>query len=208
MRHLLREQGLEDEIEIDSAGTGGWHAGDPPDARATEAARAARDRARGRRAPGAPERLRATTTCCSPPTARTSPTCARSRPTRRRGRRCGCCASSTRRRPATSTCPTPTTAARTASRTCSTSSRRPAAGLLDEVAVSLEAAIGAAAGSPVAARRRVAGGSINEALRGRARRRPPRVREDPRATPAGRVRGRGRVAGVAGRARRACGCPR
>jgi protein-tyrosine phosphatase len=38
MRHLLREQGLEDEVEIDSAGTGGWHAGDPPDARATEAA--------------------------------------------------------------------------------------------------------------------------------------------------------------------------
>jgi low molecular weight protein-tyrosine phosphatase len=39
MRHLLREQGLEDEIEIDSAGTGGWHAGNPPDERATEAAR-------------------------------------------------------------------------------------------------------------------------------------------------------------------------
>jgi protein-tyrosine phosphatase len=39
MRNLLREQGLEDEIEIDSAGTGGWHAGYPPDARATEAAR-------------------------------------------------------------------------------------------------------------------------------------------------------------------------
>jgi protein-tyrosine phosphatase len=39
MRHLLREQGLEDEIVVDSAGTGGWHVGDPPDARATEAAR-------------------------------------------------------------------------------------------------------------------------------------------------------------------------
>ena len=39
MRHQLREQRLEDEIEIDSAGTGGWHAGDPPDARATEAGR-------------------------------------------------------------------------------------------------------------------------------------------------------------------------
>jgi protein-tyrosine phosphatase len=38
MRRLLREQGLEGEIEIDSAGTGGWHAGAPPDARATEAA--------------------------------------------------------------------------------------------------------------------------------------------------------------------------
>jgi protein-tyrosine phosphatase len=38
MRSLLREEGLEDEIEVDSAGTGGWHAGDPPDARATAAA--------------------------------------------------------------------------------------------------------------------------------------------------------------------------
>ncbi|HEX8205452.1 MAG TPA: low molecular weight protein-tyrosine-phosphatase [Solirubrobacteraceae bacterium] len=39
MRHLVREAGLEDEIEIDSAGTGGWHVGAPPDERATEAAR-------------------------------------------------------------------------------------------------------------------------------------------------------------------------
>jgi len=38
-RHLVREEGLEDEIEIDSAGTGGWHVGEQPDARATEAAR-------------------------------------------------------------------------------------------------------------------------------------------------------------------------
>jgi protein-tyrosine phosphatase len=40
MRHILREEGLEDEIQIDSAGTGGWHAGEPPDARATSAASA------------------------------------------------------------------------------------------------------------------------------------------------------------------------
>jgi protein-tyrosine phosphatase len=38
MRHLVREAGLEDEVEIDSAGTGGWHVGNPPDERATEAA--------------------------------------------------------------------------------------------------------------------------------------------------------------------------
>jgi protein-tyrosine phosphatase len=38
MRHLVREAGLEDEIVIDSAGTGGWHVGDPPDRRATETA--------------------------------------------------------------------------------------------------------------------------------------------------------------------------
>jgi protein-tyrosine phosphatase len=38
MRRLLRDEGLEDEIQIDSAGTGGWHVGNPPDERATEAA--------------------------------------------------------------------------------------------------------------------------------------------------------------------------
>ena len=40
MRGLLREQGLEDAVEVDSAGTGDWHAGSPPDARATAAAQA------------------------------------------------------------------------------------------------------------------------------------------------------------------------
>jgi protein-tyrosine phosphatase len=39
MRRLVSERGLEGEIEIDSAGTGGWHVGAPPDTRATEAAR-------------------------------------------------------------------------------------------------------------------------------------------------------------------------
>ena len=40
MRSLLREAGLEDEVEVDSAGTGDWHLGEPPDVRATAAARA------------------------------------------------------------------------------------------------------------------------------------------------------------------------
>lgn len=39
MRHLLDERDLADEVEVDSAGTGGWHVGDPPDARSTETAR-------------------------------------------------------------------------------------------------------------------------------------------------------------------------
>ena len=39
MRRLLHEQGLEDEIQVDSAGTGAWHVGNPPDRRATAAAR-------------------------------------------------------------------------------------------------------------------------------------------------------------------------
>jgi protein-tyrosine phosphatase len=38
MRRLLESEGLADRIELDSAGIGDWHAGDPPDARATEAA--------------------------------------------------------------------------------------------------------------------------------------------------------------------------
>jgi len=39
MLGLLREQGLEDAVEVDSAGTGDWHVGAPPDSRATAAAR-------------------------------------------------------------------------------------------------------------------------------------------------------------------------
>lgn len=38
MRKLVRERGLEDEVTIDSAGTGGWHVGAAPDPRATAAA--------------------------------------------------------------------------------------------------------------------------------------------------------------------------
>jgi len=40
MRALLRAEGLDGRIELDSAGTGDWHAGYPPDARAVAAARA------------------------------------------------------------------------------------------------------------------------------------------------------------------------
>jgi protein-tyrosine phosphatase len=38
MRRLVDDAGLTDQIEIESAGTGGWHAGEPPDHRATLAA--------------------------------------------------------------------------------------------------------------------------------------------------------------------------
>ena len=38
-RHLVRERGLEDQVEIDSAGTGDWHVGKPPDLRSQEEAR-------------------------------------------------------------------------------------------------------------------------------------------------------------------------
>ncbi len=40
MRALVREQGLERSVQLESAGTGAWHVGSAPDARATHAARA------------------------------------------------------------------------------------------------------------------------------------------------------------------------
>jgi protein-tyrosine phosphatase len=39
MRALVRDAGLEDRIELDSAGTGAWHIDQPPDSRASAAAR-------------------------------------------------------------------------------------------------------------------------------------------------------------------------
>ena len=38
MRHVLREEGLEDAVEVDSAGTGSWHVGHGPDERSAAAA--------------------------------------------------------------------------------------------------------------------------------------------------------------------------
>ncbi|SON57318.1 Low molecular weight protein-tyrosine-phosphatase YfkJ [Hartmannibacter diazotrophicus] len=38
LRMALDEVGLAETVEIDSAGTGGWHAGDPPDSRSIRAA--------------------------------------------------------------------------------------------------------------------------------------------------------------------------
>lgn len=37
-RQLVKAEGLQDKIEIDSAGTGAWHVGNPPDKRATQVA--------------------------------------------------------------------------------------------------------------------------------------------------------------------------
>jgi protein-tyrosine phosphatase len=40
MRALVQEAGLGRRVQLDSAGTGGWHVGEPPDSRAIAAARA------------------------------------------------------------------------------------------------------------------------------------------------------------------------
>lgn len=55
MRKLVAEAGLREEMELDSAGTGAWHVGEAPDARATAAARA-----RGIVLDGAARQVRAT----------------------------------------------------------------------------------------------------------------------------------------------------
>jgi protein-tyrosine phosphatase len=39
MRHLVREAGLEEKIQIESAGTGDWHLGEPRDRRSAEVGR-------------------------------------------------------------------------------------------------------------------------------------------------------------------------
>ena len=38
MRHVVAEAGMQDEVELDSAGTGSWHVGSAPDERASAAA--------------------------------------------------------------------------------------------------------------------------------------------------------------------------
>jgi protein-tyrosine phosphatase len=40
MRAKVREAGLQERVALDSAGTGSWHVGEPPDPRAAQAARA------------------------------------------------------------------------------------------------------------------------------------------------------------------------
>jgi protein-tyrosine phosphatase len=40
MRAVVAREGLDGEVEIDSAGTGAWHVGNPPDRRSTAAAKA------------------------------------------------------------------------------------------------------------------------------------------------------------------------
>lgn len=37
--HKARERGVHDEFDVDSAGTGGWHVGDPPDHRSVKVAK-------------------------------------------------------------------------------------------------------------------------------------------------------------------------
>ena len=82
MRHLLAREGLDGRVEVDSAGTGSWHVGDPPDRRATAEARARGIVMEGRARQFRAVRLRALRPAWWRWTRRTPPTCAPSRPTR------------------------------------------------------------------------------------------------------------------------------
>ena len=50
LRHKLRGAGLAGDVDVESAGTGGWHIGHPPDQRATRGGGESR-RSRSRAAP-------------------------------------------------------------------------------------------------------------------------------------------------------------
>ncbi len=66
MRRLVDKQGLADEIEIDSAGTGNWHAGETADRRAAEAASRRGYVLDSIARQVTPIGLRRTSTCCLP----------------------------------------------------------------------------------------------------------------------------------------------
>ena len=51
MRSLVKQAGLESMIELDSAGTDGWHEGEHPDSRSVETARARGIEVKGRSRP-------------------------------------------------------------------------------------------------------------------------------------------------------------
>ena len=181
------EAGCEDEIEIDSAGTGGWHVGDPPDAARDRGGAAARDR-RSRARRGRSRRRTSSTSTCSLAADRENVRDLLRRRAGRGGAREGPAAARVRPRVrrATSTCPTPTTAATAGFENVLDMVEAACRGLLDaSVAVSLDRRRRAPAAAAVERRLDQRG------VPRRARRRPPGVRQDARATPGRRVRGRG-----------------
>ena len=130
MRGLLRAEGLEHAVTLDSAGTGGWHAGAPPDARAVAAARS-----RGVVVEGAARQVTAADfddfdllLAMDRDNERELRAVAPDGAARAKVRLLREFDPGRRSPPATSTSPTPTTAAPTGSTACWTSSRRRVAG--------------------------------------------------------------------------------
>ena len=172
MRKLVRDAGLEDAVEIDSAGTGGWHVGAAPDPRSTEAAQRRGITLEGAARRVSPDDFERYDLLLAMDRENLSNLRAVAPDEDARGRS-GCCASSTRRRPArrTSTCPTRTTAASGASTTCSTSSSGRARGSSTRSApgglmlpLALAGAVEEATGRSVEGGERVGGGDINDAF--------------------------------------------
>ncbi len=65
MRALVARGRADGSVELDSAGTGGWHVGSPPDCARRRRRARARGRAPRRRAAGAPARTSSASICCS-----------------------------------------------------------------------------------------------------------------------------------------------
>ena len=173
MRHLVAAEGLEDEISIESAGTGDWHVGNPRDRRSR-----AVGEARGIPLSGKAQQFTARDF------ARYDHVIAMDRSNRDELRRMAPTAADARQDPPaafvrreraspTPTCPTRITAGRAGSRRCSTSASAPAracwprcgarrTALLTWTA-GCAATLAAALGSPVAGARPLSGGDINDA---------------------------------------------
>ena len=216
MRGLLRAEGLEQAVAVDSAGTGGWHAGDPPDARAVAAARSrgivvegaarqvtaedfddfdlllAMDRDNERdllaRAPDGEARAKVAAAARVRPGRGRRRRPRRPRPLLRRPQRL-------RPRAGPRRGGVPRAARRGAPR-----------GRRVTVPGALADAVARATGAAVTGGARASGGSINEAWALRARRRRARVRQDARRRRARRVRHRGRRPALAGAGARRSRC--
>ena len=167
MRRLIADAGLEDVVEVDSAGHRRL-ARRRAAGRARDGGGAAPRRdARGRRPPGPPGGLRSVRPDRSRWTARTCATCARWHPTTGRARSSGCCATSTRA-DGDHDVPDPyyggdrgfETVLDMVERRLPRAARRAAR---RRSGVSLEAAVARAVGRAVRGLKRVGGGDINDA---------------------------------------------
>ena len=214
MRALVREEGLEDVIEIDSAGTGAWHVGDPPDARATAAAQRPRHRAGGRGAAGHPATTSRDFDLLLAADAEQPARPAARRAGRRRARRSRLLREfdpAAAGAPATSTCPIPTTASADGFEHVLDLVEAACRGLLDDAARRRPAVTAEAAAAALGQRRRARRAGHRRRpqrrLAARARRRRAGVRQDARRRRAGRVRGRGRRPALAGEPPARCRVP-
>jgi protein-tyrosine phosphatase len=226
MRRLVREAGLEDEIEVESAGTGDWHLGEPPDARAAAAAGGRGIVLEGAARQVTREDLRAFDLVLAADRDNRAALLALAGGDRRRRERIRMLREFDPQAAARGDLdvPDPYFGGRTASTTCSTSSTRPAAGC----STTRAASCGAREGPRRAGRRGARDGGAEAGAHGGRRpqrgvprgagRRRPGLRQDEQGRALGRLRGGSRRPALARRssrrpagprgARGGCGLPR